>query len=66
MKKPSQFLSLGAALLLAPLTPTFAQSTWATVDDFQQVAGLAERNPELDHAHAPALHQNLNSSRERL
>jgi len=34
MNKSSQLLSLGAALLLAPLTPTFAQSTWETVDDF--------------------------------
>jgi len=34
MNKTSQLLTLGAALLLAPLTPTFAQSTWETVDEF--------------------------------
>lgn len=32
MKKTSQLLTLGAALFLAPLTSTFAQSTWETVD----------------------------------
>ncbi len=32
--KTPQFLSLGAALLLAPLTPILAQSTWQTVDDY--------------------------------
>ena len=33
MKKTSLLLPLGAALLLAPLTSTVAQSTWQTVDD---------------------------------
>jgi hypothetical protein len=31
MNKQNHLL-LGAALLLVPLTPTFAQSTWETVD----------------------------------
>lgn len=39
MKKTSQLFTLGAALLLVPLTPTFAQSTWQTVDDYQTVPG---------------------------
>ncbi|MEO8428046.1 MAG: hypothetical protein ABI651_13125 [Verrucomicrobiota bacterium] len=41
MNKTSQLLTLGAALLGAPLIPTFAQSTWQTVDDFQYTAGLS-------------------------
>jgi hypothetical protein len=32
MNRTSQLLTLGAALLLAPLTSTLAQSTWETVD----------------------------------
>ncbi len=46
--KQLNHLLLGAALLLAPLTSTFAQSTWQTVDDFQlapsqgaAIAGMA-------------------------
>jgi hypothetical protein len=34
MKTRTPQLILGAALLLAPLTPTFAQPTWETVDEF--------------------------------
>jgi hypothetical protein len=37
--KTPHVLTLGAALLLAPLTSTFAQSTWQTVDDFQLAPG---------------------------
>ncbi len=37
----SPFLALRAALLLAPATATFAQSTWQTVDDFQYAPGKA-------------------------
>lgn len=39
MKHINQVLSLGAVLLLAPLTATFAQSTWQTVDDLQYTLG---------------------------
>src|ERR1035438_4111895 len=34
-------LTLGAALLLAPLTTTFAQSTWETVDALTPWRGIA-------------------------
>jgi hypothetical protein len=44
MKKNNLFLTLTAALLLAPLTSTFAQSTWQTVDDFQYTPGKAAAN----------------------
>ncbi len=37
--KTSHLLTLGGALLLSPLTPTLAQSTWETVDDFQYAPG---------------------------
>ena len=40
MKQLNRLL-LGAALLLAPLTPTFAQSTWATTDALTPYSGRA-------------------------
>jgi len=39
MTKNQFLLSFTGALLLAPLTPTLAQSTWQTVDDFQYAPG---------------------------
>ena len=39
--KTHHLLTLGAALLLAPLTSTFAQSTWQTVDALTPYAGRA-------------------------
>ncbi|MCC6822720.1 MAG: hypothetical protein V9H26_02095 [Verrucomicrobiota bacterium] len=44
MKKTSHLFALGAALLLPPLTSTFAQSTWQTVDDYQYAPGKAAIN----------------------
>jgi hypothetical protein len=41
MNKTNLLLTLGAALLLAPATPSPAQSTWETVADFQSVAFTA-------------------------
>ena len=39
--KTPHVLTLGAALLLAPLTPTFAQSTWETTDALTPYSGRA-------------------------
>jgi len=39
MKKTNLILTLGAALLLAPITATFAESTWETVDAATPAAG---------------------------
>ena len=41
MNTTSQLLALGAALLLAPLTSTFAQSNWETTDALTPYSGRA-------------------------
>jgi hypothetical protein len=39
MNRPKQNLTLGAVLLLCPLTPSFAQTAWETVDNLAKSRG---------------------------